>query len=425
VNWFTRILQTIRYKTGKPIPKPSPSYLDEETLKKARKIISNVSEQGDKALLEYLAEFHGIREPRINVEEWEIDEAYKKTDPSIIDALESIKSRVEQVSKKLLPGRAEIMVSKGLLVGVKWMPVEKVGIYGPAGNARYPSSVIMAGVPAYVAGSSFISVSTPPIDGRGSVDPGILVASDMIGAEKIYRLGGAYAAAAMALGTESVARVDKIAGPGGKWFTAAKTVVSQYTGIDMLAGPTELVVVADGSVNPGWVALDLAAQAEHSTDTTVYLVSTSEEYMDRVNEALNEIQAIREYPLIERGYGVIVDNLKDAVSVVGEIAPEHLYIAVREPPRDILEWEWNAGLITLGEYSAPALSDYSTGANHILPTGGSARYRGGLTPLDFLRPMYYVYTLEEGFKKACREAVVLSEAEGLFLHSKSIRVRGC
>ena len=425
MNWFTRILQTIRYKPGEPVPKPSPSYLDEETISKAKEIVDKVSLLGDTALIEYLEEFHGIRDPRITVEQWELDEAYRLVGRDIVDSLETIKSRVEQVSKELKPSESEVMISKGLIVGVKWRPIEKVGIYAPAGNARYPSSVIMAGVPAYTAGSRYITVSSPPVGSDGKLDPAVLVAADLIGAERIYRIGGAYAAAAMALGTETVTRVDKIAGPGGRWFTAAKALVSQYTGIDMLAGPTELVVVADGSVEPRWVALDLAAQAEHSSDTTVYLVSDNEDYISRVDSELAEIKANRSQLLIGNSYAIIVDDLREAVDVVRQISPEHLYIAMRDPPRDILEWEWSAGLVTLGEYSAPALSDYSTGANHILPTGGSARYRGGLTPLDFTRPVYYVYALRDGFKEACREAVILSEAEGLFLHSRSIRVRGC
>ncbi len=425
MNWFTRVLQTIRYEPGKPVPKPSPSYLDEETLSKAREIIDKVSLLGDTALVEYLEEFHGIRDPRITIEQWEIDEAYRLVGREVAESLETIKSRVEQVSRELKPSESEVMISKGLIVGVKWRPIEKVGIYAPAGNARYPSSVIMAGVPAYTAGSQYLTVSSPPVSSDGRLDPTVLVAADLIGAERIYRLGGAYATAAMALGTETVTRVDKITGPGGKWFTAAKALVSQYTGIDMLAGPTELVVVADGSVEPSWVALDLAAQAEHSSDTAIYLVSDNEDYISRVDSKLAEIKANMSQLLIGNSYAIIVKDLRDAVSVVKEISPEHLYIAMRDPPRDILEWEWSTGLVTLGEYSAPALSDYSTGANHILPTGGSARYRGGLTPLDFTRPVYYVYTLRDGFKEACREAAILSEAEGLFLHSRSIRARGC
>ena len=426
MNWFTtKILQTIKYKPGKPIPKPSTSYLDKEILSKTEEIISKVSTLGDNALLEYLSEYHGITNPRIIVEEWEFDEAYREAGDNVITALETVKSRVEQVAEQILPREVEAMVSRGLIVGVKWRPVEKVGIYAPVGRARYPSSVIMAGVPAYTAGSKCITVSSPPVTKEGKLDPAILVASDIIGAKRVYRLGGAYAAAAMALGTESVTRVDKIAGPGGKWFTAAKAIVSRFTGVDMLAGPTELAIVSDGSVNPKWVALDLAAQAEHSNDTAVYLISTREDYVSRVDEELARIAVEAGFPSKGRAYAVIVDDIKEAVSVVREISPEHLYLAVKDPPRDILEWEWSTGLVALGEYSAPALSDYSTGANHILPTGGSARYRGGLTPLDFMRPVYYVYSLKDGFKKSCREAMLLSEAEGLLLHSKSISVRGC
>ena len=427
MNWFTP--RKTRYKPGILHSLLSRPILDEETLSKASSIIESVKTRGDSALIEYLRDYHGTTSP-VRVDESEVEEAYRSVPQRLIDALDKVKERIEKVARDTLPRGSESMLYPGLITGVKYEPVERVGVYAPGGLASYPSTVLMTGIPARVAGVKELYLATPPEE-NGRVDPLVLVAADMVGYDEIYRLGGAYAAAALALGTETVKKVDMIAGPGGKWFTAAKALLYGRVGVDFLAGPTELFIVADGSIEASWVAWDIAAQAEHSPDTTVILAVTSEDYADRVIEELSRIVArletrgVVEESISRRGLVLLVEDLDEALRAANEYAPEHLYIAVENPSYRLLSQARNTGMITLGPYAPPALADYSTGANHVLPTMGWPRFTGGLTPACFLKPIYYVFTLRDGFRSACREAVLLSDWEGLKAHKMSVYVRGC
>ncbi|MEB3773791.1 MAG: histidinol dehydrogenase [Desulfurococcales archaeon] len=423
--WFT--LRRTRYSKGVLSGLIASKY-DPDVERRVESIIRDVKERGDEALLEYLREFHGLNGEGIIVDEDEVLRAYDRVPPGVIRALEDLMDRVYTVSKSLVPPSVDVETAEGVKVSVKWMPVGSAGLYAPGGRASYPSSVIMAGAAAKAAGVGKLYLSSPP---RGrEVDPGILVAADIVGVRRVYRLGGAYAAAAMALGTETVERVDLIAGPGGIWFTVAKKLLYGVTGIDFLAGPTELFILADGSVDASWLAWDIAAQAEHSPDTLVILASPNAGYLDEVLDRLERVVAstptgeVVRSSLESNGLVLDLDSMDDGVNAVNEAAPEHLYLAV-SGGEDLLPRIRNAGSISIGAYTPPALTDYSTGANHILPTMGWARFRGGLTPLDFLKAVYINTASKDGFFNICRGAVELGFYEGLYSHARSIIERGC
>lgn len=429
MSWFTRV-RVLEYSPGSRLCLRRP-YSPGSLEGKVKSIVDEVERLGDEALARYLERFHGVRGVPVSVEDWEFDEAYKLVEGDVVEAMREAYGRALEASRAARPGDVEVETAPGVRVGISFKPVGRVGVYAPAGRARYPSTALMVAAAARAAGVGELYLSSPPTRGA-SPDPYVLVAADIAGYRRVYRLGGAYAAAAMALGTESVARVDVLSGPGGAWFTEAKRILSARVGVDVIAGPTELFIIADGSVEASWVAWDLAAQAEHSPDSFIVVASQDRGYLERV---LAEVESIASRvgtgetileALSRGGYVVAVRDLRDAVELANEVAPEHVYIAVDGSEA----WElasriFNAGAVTVGPYAAPALNDYSTGANHVLPTGGWARVQGGLSPLSFLRPVYTVEVDREGFRRSCGPAETLAAAEGLPAHAGSLRVRGC
>ena len=398
---------------------------------KVKAIIDDVAKRGDKALYDYLERFHGVRGLPVRLSEEEVTRYANLVDESVAAALKDAARSAESVARAMLPSEVTVETWPGVRVIVAYRPIERLGVYVPRGGASYPSTAVMVLAAAKAAGVRSVAVASPP-GSDGSLDPAIVYAATIFDVREFYRLGGAYAAAALALGTESVPKVDMIAGPGGAWFTAAKKLLYGVTGIDMIAGPTELVVVADGSIEPELVAWDLAAQAEHSSDTLIGLVALEEDYISAVEAKLEEIASnlptgsiIRE-SISRSGFAYVARSVEEALQLSNDIAPEHLYIAIDDADLEyVLRLVRNVGAVTVGRWAAPALSDYTAGSNHVLPTDGWARFRGGLSVLDFLKPVYLVEATREGFAKSCGSAVNLAEYEGLPGHAGSLKVRRC
>ncbi len=315
----------------------------------------------------------------------------------------------------------------GILLGQIVRPINSVGIYSPGGRNPYPSSVLMCAIPAKVAGVRRIIACTPSRR-EGGVDPAILVAADISGVDEIYRVGGAQAIAAMAYGTETIPAVGKIAGPGNIYVTTAKLHVSRDVAIDLPAGPSELLVIADEEANPIFIASDMLAQAEHDPCSSVILLTTSRRLADQV---MNELEKQRKFlsrneilksSIGKNGFIITVENLKDATNLANELAPEHLEIFTRKPYMLLREVE-SAGAIFLGEYSPVAIGDYTVGTNHVLPTGGWAKIYSGLSILDFVKTISFVDCSANGLKKLAEATITMAELEGLDGHAKSVIVR--
>ncbi len=393
------------------------------------KIIKDVRAGGDKSILKYMEKFDKVylNQNDLMVRSEEIEEAYEKISKSQLHAIKKASSNIykfHKVQKSKLEFEEQM---DGILLGQIVRPIKSVGIYTPGGRNPYPSSVLMCAIPARVAGVKKIMSCTPPLE-DGKVDPGILVASDLAGVNEIFRIGGAQAISAMAYGTETIPSVDKIVGPGNVYVTAAKLMVSCDVAIDLPAGPSEILIIADEKANPNYIASDMLAQAEHDPESLVILLTTSRKFVDKVISEL-EMQKktlsrkkIVENSLGNNGFIVIIDDLKEATDLANEIAPEHLEIFTRNPHRLLKEVE-NAGAIFLGEYSPVAIGDYAAGTNHVLPTGGWARIHSGLSILDFIKTMNVVECSSKGLKKLAESTIALAELERLDGHAKSIIAR--
>lgn len=394
-----------------------------------RKIVEDVKKRGDEALLEYSSRLDRVKLSRkqLQVSKKEIREAYKKIDPEIVDAIKKAAKAIEKFHLGQLPNERMMKLQSGIKAGQLVRPLEKVGAYVPGGLARYPSSLLMAVVPARVAGVKNIIVCSPPkIDGE--IDPMTLVAADVAGVDEVFRVGGAQAIAAMAYGTATIPRVDKIVGPGNIYVTAAKHVTSADVEIDFAAGPSEVLILADSSAAPDYIAVDLLAQAEHDPAAAAVLVTTSEKLAREVSELVQTMlkgsprREIMLKSLNKYGRAVVANDLNEAIEFVNDYAPEHLQIMV-ERPNQVLRLVKNAGAIFVGAYAPVAAGDLAVGPNHILPTGGAARRRSGLSVLDFVKlPTVQVLT-KQGLKRVASVAEMLAEAEGLPGHAQSIRRR--
>lgn len=313
------------------------------------------------------------------------------------------------------------------MLGQKFTAIASVGIYVPGGTAAYPSSVLMNAIPAKVAGVRRIVMMTPP-DKDGNLNPGVLVAADKLDIEEIYKVGGAQAIGALAYGTETIAKVDKIVGPGNIYVATAKREVYGYVDIDMIAGPSEILVVADASANPKYVAADLLSQAEHDVLSSAILITNSEEIGRSVAVEIKkqtdvlERKGIIEKSLINYGKIILVKDLEEALALSNEIAPEHLELCV-EKPFELLDKVENAGAIFLGHYAPEPLGDYLAGPNHILPTSGTARFYSPLSVEDFMKKSSVIYYSEKALEKVKNEVMIMAETEGLTAHKNSIKVR--
>ncbi len=392
-------------------------------------IIEKVKANGDKALFEYTAKFDkfALTADNIKVTRSEIDEAYNKLDPELIGVLKHSAENIRAFHVKQLRNSWFDAKPDGTILGMKITAIERSGVYVPGGKAAYPSSVLMNIIPAKVAGVEQIIMTTPP-GADGKVNPGTLVAADIAGADVIYKVGGAQAIAAMAFGTESIPKVDKITGPGNIFVALAKKAVYGYVSIDSIAGPSEIMVLADETANPRYVAADLLSQAEHDELASAILITTSKDLAEKVSAEIDgfvknlERKEIIQKSLDNYGYILVAENMQDAIDAVNEIASEHLEILTQNP-FDIMTRVKNAGAMFLGEHSSEPLGDYFAGPNHILPTNGTTKFFSPVNVDDFIKKSSIIAYSREALEKIHTEIELFAKSEGLTAHANSIHVR--
>jgi len=391
-------------------------------------ILDDVRARGDQALVELTAKFDrfNVGAAGLAFTEDEIKGARALCDDDTIAALELAADRIARFHAKQKPDDLDFTDEQGLRLGYRWQAVSAVGLYVPGGTAAYPSSVLMNALPARVAGVERIVMVVPTPD--GVVNPLVLAAADLAGVTEIYRVGGAQAVGALAFGTETIRPVDKIVGPGNAYVAAAKRQVFGTVGIDMIAGPSEILVVADGANDPGWIAADLLSQAEHDTAAQSILITDDGAFADAVEKAVDgHLQTLPRAETAaeswqEFGAVIVVDSLDDSIALVDRVAPEHLEIAA-ENARQLGERVRNAGAIFLGRFVPEALGDYLAGPNHVLPTARSARFSSGLGVLDFMKRTSMIECDGAALAEVGPEAVTLARAEGLDAHALSISIR--
>ena len=391
-------------------------------------IIENVKANGDKALFEYCEKFDKAKLDSLEVTEAEIEEAFNLVEPRFIEILKEAAKNITAFHKNQVRNSFIVNEKDGVVTGQKVTAIERVGLYVPGGTAAYPSTVLMDSIPAKIAGCEYICITTPP-SADGKVNPVILAAAKIAGVDKIFKVGGAQAVAALAYGTETVKRVDKIVGPGNAFVAEAKRQVFGRVSIDMIAGPSEILVIADGKSEPKFVAADLLSQAEHDKNASAVLVTDS---LDLANAVAEEIEnQLKELPREEiarasidnNGKIIVADNLDDVIEVANEIAPEHLELCV-DNPFDYLDKIKNAGSIFMGRYCPEALGDYYAGPNHTLPTSGTARFSSPLSVDDFVKKSQFIYYSKNALAKVADDVAFFAEKEGLSAHAKSATVRG-
>ena len=392
-----------------------------------REIIAQVRAKGDEALKRYTKEFDGVDITSVEVGQGAIDEGFRMADPMLVDILYRASERVAAFHQHQVRNSFLVNEEDGILMGQKIIPLERVGLYVPGGTAAYPSSVIMNCIPAKLAGVKEIVMVTPP--GKdGKIPPNILAAARICGVNRVFRVGGAQAIAALAYGTESVPRVDKIVGPGNQFVAEAKKQVFGKVGIDMVAGPSEILVIADGKCDPRIVAADLLSQAEHDKNASAVLVTDSEALAVAVQAAIEEQlpklrrEEIARASIDTNGKIIVADNLDTAVEIANEIAPEHLEVCV-DQPFDYLDKIKNAGSIFLGRNCPEALGDYFAGPNHTLPTSGTARFSSPLGVDDFVKKSSFLYYTREALGEVAPRIADFAEREGLHAHAKSVTIR--
>ena len=390
-------------------------------------IIDNVRKKGDKALFEYSEKFDKANLTSLEVTEEEIEEAFSLVEPRFIEILRKAAKNIEEFHKKQVRNSFVLNETEGVVTGQKVTPIERVGLYVPGGTAAYPSTVLMDSIPAKIAGCDYICITTPP-SSDGKVNPVILAAAKIAGVDKIFKVGGAQAVAALAYGTETVKKVDKIVGPGNAFVAEAKRQVFGRVSIDMIAGPSEILVIADGKSDPAFVAADLLSQAEHDKNASAVLVTDSEDLANKVaTEIENQLsllsrEEIARASVDNNGKIIVADNLEDVFAVANEIAPEHLELCV-DNPFDYLDKIKNAGSIFMGRYCPEALGDYFAGPNHTLPTSGTARFSSPLSVDDFVKKSQFVYYSKNALDKVAEDVAFFAEKEGLTAHAKSASIR--
>jgi len=402
--------------------------LESQYAQSVLEIIENVRKLGDRAVFDYAKKFDRVdlNPENVRVSEREIEEAFKKVPKSVIEAIEFAVERVKKFHEKQKEN-SYFVTEPGIFLGQKVVPLESVGIYVPGGKASYPSSVVMNAVPAKVAGVERVVMITPAI-GSLEVNPYSLVAAKLSGVDEIYRIGGAHGVAAIAFGTETIPKVDKIVGPGNIYVALAKKFLFGTVDIDMVAGPSEILVIADESANPDWVATDLLSQAEHDELAGSFLVTHSEKIAEEVIKAVSEkLKKLKRREIAQKsienfGTVFLTRDIYHSCDVANEIAPEHLEVATEEP-FSFLDRIKHAGAIFLGHYTCESLGDYVLGPNHVLPTGGSARFFSPLGVYDFVKRSSVLYVSPEGFKGVSEAARVLAECEGLEAHRLAVEVR--
>ena len=397
--------------------------------RKVHSIIKDVQKRGDKALIHYTQVFDGVRIPvkQLQVERGEIKQAYKEVPRDFLKTLEKAARRIRKFhqhsfNKRLITTIAE----KGILLRQVIKPLERVGIYVPGGKASYPSTILMAAIPAKLAGVKEIIITTPPH--KEGISPAVLVAADLAGVDQIFRIGGAQAIAALAYGTSSIPKVDKIVGPGNRYVATAKRLVYGLVDVDMVAGPSEIVVISDGKTSPSFVAADLISQAEHDEMALAILITTSEIFGKAVGEELErQLLSLKRgkiayTSLNRRGAILVVRDLKQAMGLANQIAPEHLELAVSRP-LPLMKSVKHAGTIFLGVHTPEAIGDYMAGPNHILPTAGTARFSSPLGVEDFMKKSNVVSFTQNALKRFEKDIKRFTDWEGLEGHYQAVRVR--
>ncbi len=392
-------------------------------------ILEDVKKNGDKAVFSYTKKYDkaDITADTVRVAPEEIDEAYRNVEPDLIEIMKKSIANIRSFHEKQVRNSWFHTREDGVLLGQRITPIASAGVYVPGGKAAYPSSVLMNLIPAQVAGVKRIVITTPP-DASGKVNPATLVAANLVGVEEVYKAGGAQAIAALAYGTESIPKVDKIAGPGNIFVALAKKTVYGHVSIDSIAGPSEILVLADETANPRYVAADLLSQAEHDELASAILVTTSRELAEQVSEQAEKLsRALSRTDIIRRsldnyGYILLADSMEAAIETVNDIASEHLEILTRNP-FDTMTRITNAGAIFLGEYSSEPLGDYFAGPNHILPTNGTAKFFSPLSVDDFIKKSSVISYSREALEEAHEDIIRFARAEHFTAHANSIAVR--
>ncbi len=408
--------------------KRSPNHYEGFT-EKVQAILERVKQERDAAVFDYTKQFDGveINSETVKVTEEEIQKAYQQVDEKLLAVIRKAKARIAAYHEKQKQNSWFDSQPDGSILGQKVTPLEKVGVYVPGGKAVYPSSVLMNVVPAKVAGVDEIIMTTPP--GKdGKVYPVTLVAAKEAGVDTIYKAGGAQAIAALAYGTESIPKVDKIVGPGNIYVALAKKAVYGHVSIDSIAGPSEILVLADETANPRFVAADLLSQAEHDEMASAILITTSEKLADEVEREVERFtETLSRKEIIQKsldtyGYLLLADNMEDAIAAANEIASEHLEILTKDP-FSVMTKIRNAGAIFLGEYSSEPLGDYFAGPNHVLPTNGTAKFFSALSVDDFIKKSSIISFSREALEPIHEDIIQFAESEQLTAHANSIRVR--
>ena len=390
-------------------------------------IIATVKQRGDAALYEYCAKFDQATLSSLLVTPEEIEEAVNEVEPRFLSILETAAANIRAYHQKQVREGFSIQKENGVVIGQKIIPVDRAGLYVPGGTAAYPSTVLMDSIPAKIAGCKEVVMVTPPLK-NGKINPVILAAAHVAGIDKIFKVGGAQAIAALAYGTESIPKVDKIVGPGNAFVAEAKKQVFGQVSIDMIAGPSEILIVADSNTNPAHAAADLLSQAEHDKLASAVLVTDSMSLAQAVSEELE-----RQIPLLLRseiartsidrnGKIIVADTLERAIEIANEIAPEHLELIV-DNPFEYLDQIRHAGSIFMGRYCPEALGDYYAGPNHTLPTSGTAKFSSPLSVDDFIKKTQFTYYTKEALADVAKDVAYFAEQEGLTAHAKSAVIR--
>lgn len=401
--------------------------ISSDVLFKVSKILEDVRKQKDQACKAYTKQFDGIEMDTFKVSAEEVKEAIQSCDPEFIQALKKAKENIEFFHRAQLQQGYCLQKEDGVYLGQRVLPLQSIGIYVPGGRAQYPSSVLMNTIPAKIAGVRKIVMVTPP-NPQGKIHPNIAAAAQIAGVDEIYKIGGAQAIAALAYGTRQIPRVDKIVGPGNIFVAAAKKLVFGTVDIDMIAGPSEILVIADEEANPSFVAADLLSQAEHDPMASAILVTTSERMLESVNEEL-AIQSVRlpkqeivKASLRDYGKSVLCDSLEECVELSNAIAPEHLELMVKDPEK-LLEKVTNAGSVFMGYYTCESIGDYFGGTNHVLPTSGTARFSSALGVDAFIKKSSFLHYSKEALCHFADQIEVMARQEDLEAHARAVSVR--
>ena len=403
------------------------SYSEADVSGAVREIIENVVENGDKALFEYCEKFDGAKLTALRVSEEEMAEALSQVSPEFIGVLKKSAANIRKFHEKQLRKGFEISDTEGIVIGQKVIPIENVGLYVPGGTAAYPSTVLMDAIPAKIAGVKRL-VMVSPVKANGKIKPDIAAAAAVAGVDEIYKVGGAQAVAALAYGTESIPKVDKIVGPGNAFVAEAKRQVFGRVSIDMIAGPSEILIVADEKSDARILAADMLSQAEHDKLATAVLITDSEELALKTAAELEKQlktlprEEIARASIENNGKIIIVDNIEEGIDAANALAPEHFELSVDEPFK-YLDLIKHAGSVFLGRNCPEALGDYYAGPNHTLPTGGSARFSNPLSVDDFVKKTQFTYYTKDALEDAYKDIAFFARREGLDAHARSVEAR--